>query len=310
MTCWMTLRINTGGTVLSSQSKAVLIFVILVLIWGSAFILIKRGNVALSPLQVGALRVLAASIVLGPFAFGKFGQIEKKEWVFVILSGLVGSLIPALLFAIGMKNGVSSSTAGILSALTPAFTVLLGFVMFKDRITFIQIVGLFLGFLAALSLLWTRSNSGFEFNIYGWLIVFATFCYALNLVLVKFKLKETKPILITSISLIFTIPFTIGILVYTISDFSIFYEKPVIISTAYSVLLGVLATGIALQLFNELIKISTPMFSSSITYAIPVMAIIWALIDGETISLSTYALAVLIILSIYLIRYDHSKRIK
>lgn len=293
---------------MSKQTKSVLIFVVLVLIWGSAFILIKRGNVSLSPLQVGALRVLAASVVLGPFAWGKFKELKKDEWLYVLMSGIVGSLIPALLFAIGMKNGVSSSTAGVLSALTPAFTVLLGFILFKDKITKRQVLGLILGFFGALSLLLSRSLDGFKFNIYGWLIVFATFCYALNLILVKFKLKETKPIHITSISLVFTMPFTVGILLFTIPELDTFFTEPVLISLGYSVLLGILATGLALHLFNELIKISTPMFSSSITYAIPVMAIIWALIDGETIDATTYTLTSLIILSIYLIKHDKSKQ--
>ena len=292
---------------MSRQTKSILLFIVLVLIWGSAFILIKQGLKALTPLQVGSLRVLAASIVLSPFAIGQFKKIKKSEWFYILTSGIVGSLLPAILFAVGMENGISSSTAGVLSALTPAFTVILGIVFFKSRVSWLQVVGLILGFGGALSLLIIRSKSGIDFNNYGWLIVLATFFYALNLILVKFKLKETKPILISSISLIFTIPFTLGTLFFTTDFETITFSNQVYKAIGFSALLGVLATGIALQLFNQLIKISTPIFSSSITYAIPIMAILWALVVGETVDTSTYFLTTIIILSIYLIRKDESR---
>ena len=273
---------------MSQQLKSLLIFIVLVLIWGSAFILIKRGLEAYDAYQVACIRVISATVALAPFAIGKFRRVLKREWLYIILSGIIGSLIPAILFSYGMQNGIASSTAGVLSALTPAFTLIISWVAFKQKFSLAQILGLALGFVGAVSLLISKSGNGIAFNNYGWFIVLATFLYALNLTLVKYRLKETNPILITSFSLIFTLPLTVGYLFS--SDFITRFhtETFAVPSLAYTILLGVLATGVALQLFNVLVKVSSPVFSSSITYAIPVVSILWAVVDGETVNLPTY----------------------
>lgn len=292
---------------MSQQIKSLLIFVVLVLIWGSSFILMKRGLEGFDGYQVACIRVISATIVLAPFAYGKMSKVLKKEWVYIALTGFIGSLGPAILFAYGMQNGVPSSTAGVLSALTPVFTFLLSVFVFKQRFGLFQILGLGLGFLGAISLLITKSDDGLAFNNYGWLIVFATFLYALSLTLVKFKLKETNSMLISSFSLIGTLPVTVTYLFS--SDFLVRLEtNPAAINAlGYTILLGVLATGVALQLFNVLIKVSSPIFTSSVTYAIPLMSIVWALVDRETVSNYTYLATLIIIFSIYLIRKDGNK---
>jgi len=287
---------------MSQNIKSWLIFIVLVLIWGSAFILTKRGLESFTAYQVACVRVLAATSVLAPFVIGKLRNVKRRAWLYIVISGFVGSFLPAFLFAFGMQNGISSSSAGVLSALTPAFTLIISIVVFKQRFGLWQMIGLALGFMGAISLLVTKSDAEFHFNNYGWFIVLATFMYALNLTLVKFRLKETDSMLISSFSLISTIPVTVGYLLY--SDFydRLTEQDSGFMSLGYTVLLGVLATGIALQLFNVLVKTSSPIFTSSVTYAIPVMSIFWALIDDETISQFTYYATLVIILSIYLIR--------
>lgn len=287
---------------MSQNLKSWLIFIVLVLIWGSAFILTKRGLVSFNAYQVASIRVLAATTVLAPFAIGKLRNVKKREWLYIVISGFVGSFTPALLFAYGMENGISSSSAGVLSALTPAFTLVLSIILFKQRFGLFQFIGLALGFIGAISLLINKSGAEFQFNNYGWFIVLATFMYALNLTLVKFRLKETDSMLISSFSLISTLPVTVGYLLY--SDFVNRMEvlEFAYTSLGYTVLLGVLATGIALQLFNMMVKSSSPIFTSSVTYAIPVMSIFWALLDGESVSMNVYLATTVIMLSIYLIR--------
>ena len=291
---------------LKQQTKAVIIFIVLVLIWGSAFILIDKSLRGLTSLQVGTLRVIAATFILGPFGLKELASLQKQQWFFVATSGFVGSLLPAILFAVGMSNGINPSTAGVLSALTPGFTAILGMILFNQRLKAIQWVGLTIGFIGAIFLLLSQSKEGFEFNHFGWLIILATFCYALNLVLVQMKLKEVKPIVISSISLISTLPFTSGIFIWSLFQEQNYSQPEFLSSIGYAILLGILATGIALQLFNQLLKISSHIFSSSVTYAIPIMAILWSLIDGKIIPYKTYLICGIIILAIYLIRKSKS----
>lgn len=287
---------------MSQQLKSILIFTALVLIWGSAFILIKYSSIAFNSYQVASLRVLAATLAMAPFVVGKLDQVRASEWKYIAISGVVGSFVPAFLFAYAMQNGIDSSTAGVLSAVTPAFTLIIGLVAFQQRTTWLQVIGLALGFGGAIVLMLNKSGQGFEFNNFGWLILLATFCYALNLTLVKYKLVATDPILITSFSLLLTLPITLGFLfssdflgVLQTHDYG--YQ-----SLFFAILLGVSATGIALHLFNVLIKISNPVFASSVTYVIPLVAILWAIVDGEHVAWLTIVSAFVVIFSVYLIR--------
>jgi len=291
---------------MSEKRLSIILFLTLVLIWGSAFILIKRGLVAFDSLQVASIRMISALIVLLPFAIHKIKQIKKREWPFIALSGLCGSLIPAILFGAGMNHNITSSTAGILSALTPSFTFLISVTFFKLKFNIKQPIGLIIGFLGACLLLVSKSNDGFVFNSYGWLIVIATSMYAINLTLVKYKLKEADPLSISAFSLIFTLPVTLWILFS--SDFiSVLEQHPKAYSSlGYSFLLGASATGIALHLFNKLLKIANPVFISSVTYAIPLVALFWGFLDGEQISLMMISACSIIIFSIYLIRQNGS----
>ena len=293
---------------MSEKRLSIILFLALVIIWGSAFILIKRSLVAFDSLQVASIRMISALIVLFPFAIKKIRQVKKKEWPFIAISGLVGSLIPAILFAEGMNHSITSGTAGILSALTPSFTFIISVTFFGLKFNIKQPIGLVIGFLGAFLLLISKSEVGFQFNSYGWLIVLATSLYAINLTLVKYKLKEADPLSISAFSLIFTLPVTIWILLT--SDFiTVLKEHPEAYSSlGYSFLLGASATGIALHLFNKLLKIANPVFISSVTYAIPLVALFWGFLDGEEISWTMLFACLIIIFSIYLIRQNgHSK---
>ncbi|MEM9856720.1 MAG: DMT family transporter [Bacteroidota bacterium] len=277
------------------------LLLVLALIWGSSFILIKKGLLIYSALEVGAIRIVAAYLFLVPLAIRSFRNVERKHWPFLFSVGMFGSFLPAFLFAIAQTQ-IQSSLAGILNALTPLFTMLLGLLLFSQRVTLKVTLGLILGFLGSVVLMFSGNSTSIEFNAYALLVVLATIFYATNLNLIKYKLPDVSSKAITSLSLFLVGPVALIHLLFNTD----FIQTTSDVEGAYSALgalslLGVLGTAIALILFNELVKITSPIFTSSVTYIIPIVAVIWGLVDGESLFLSHYLGMLLIIFGVYIV---------
>lgn len=265
------------------RSAALILLVTLSLIWGTSFILIKQGLKIFSPDEVGAIRVAAASLCLMPIALFQLRGLQAKQYLRLLASGLLGIFIPAFLFAIAQTR-IESSVAGILNTLTPIFTLVIGAIVFQQRFRMISIIGIFVGFMGTAILILTRSGTDLSggFNPYALLIVVACVCYASNLNLIKYTIPELKAITITSVSVFLIGPIALIYLFF----FTHFSEKVIagngsFQALAFVVLLGLMGTAIATILFNRLLKISTPLFTSSVTYLIPIVAVVWGLIDHE-----------------------------
>lgn len=253
------------------------------LIWGSSFILIKKGLIAFDAGQVGSLRIIAAAVFLLPFAIQRMKRAKRKHFVVLLTLGFTGSLIPAFLFAMAQTR-IDSAIAGALNAITPFWVIMLGALFFYQKINLRIAIGLFVGF-AGTTLLVIAGKEGLgNVNLYGLFVIAATVCYGLNLNLIKFKLSELDAITITSVSLVMTGPIAILYLLVSTDFMSIIGTgDQVMTSFGAVVLLGVLGTAVALVLFNKLVLIKSPVFASSVTYLIPVVAVAWGIIDGEKI---------------------------
>ncbi|MCH7512449.1 MAG: DMT family transporter [Bacteroidetes bacterium] len=253
------------------------------LIWGSSFILIKKGLIAFDAGQVGSLRIIAAAVFLLPFAIQRMKRAKRKHFVVLLTLGFTGSLIPAFLFAMAQTR-IDSAIAGALNAITPFWVIMLGALFFYQKINLRIAIGLFVGF-AGTTLLVIAGKEGLgNVNLYGLFVIAATVCYGLNLNLIKFKLSELDAITITSVSLVMTGPIAILYLLASTDFMSIIGTgDQVMTSFGAVVLLGVLGTAVALVLFNKLVLIKSPVFASSVTYLIPIVAVAWGIIDGEKI---------------------------
>ncbi|MEM7109118.1 MAG: DMT family transporter [Bacteroidota bacterium] len=277
------------------------LLLLLALIWGSSFILIKKGLLIYSALEVGAIRIVAAYLFLIPMALQSIKKTEKKHWRFLFTVGLFGSFLPAFLFAIAQTQ-IQSSLAGILNALTPLFTMLLGLVLFSQRFTIKLALGLLLGFLGSVVLVFVGERDEIVFNVYALLVVLATLFYAANLNLIKFKLRDASSKAITSLSLFLVGPIALIHLLFN-TDFiaTTLSVKGAYLALGALSILGILGTAIALLLFNQLVKITSPIFTSSVTYIIPIVAVAWGLADGERLFLGHYAGMGLIIVGVYMV---------
>ena len=276
------------------------IFCILSIVWGSSFILMKEGLTVLSAYQVASLRMLFSGLVLLPFAFSAFKKIPKEKMGIVFLSGFLGNFIPAYLFCIAETN-IDSSLAGILNSLTPLFTIVVGLSFFKTTINKQKMIGVVIGFIGLCLLFAAGKNISFQNLSFASLVLVATFFYGLNVNVVGKFLKNIRSIDIVSVAFAFLIIPSVFIL-YLTGYFSMpFNNLGFQQASLAGIVLGVVGTSIASILFYMLIKRSTIIFASMVTYGIPVIAVAWGLYYGESISILQIGSLFIILAGVYIV---------
>jgi drug/metabolite transporter (DMT)-like permease len=277
-----------------------LVFILLSIVWGSSFILIKEGLRAFTPYQVASLRMFFAGLVLLPFAIKAFRKIPKDKMGLVIISGLVGNFIPAYLFCIA-ETKIDSALAGILNSLTPLFTILVGIVVYKAQTSAVKILGILIGFIGLTFLMLTGKELHLDHLSYASLVLIATLLYGINVHTVGRYLKEISSIQIASVAFSFLILPSATVLYFT-GYFKMDFTNPLVVhSTLTSAVLGMVGTSMASILFYYLVKKAGVLFGSLVTYGIPVVAVAWGLIYGESLApLQLLCLAV-ILLGVYIV---------
>ena len=276
------------------------LFIILSLIWGSAFILMKRTSDDLTGWQIGAIRITAAGLVFLPFAVFHIRKVPLKKLHLIILSGMLGNLFPAFLFAIAIEKKVDSSLAGILNSLTPLFVIVIGILFFKMKVEGKKIAGVLVGFIGLLIL--SLSQETLTIGDFGFtlLILLATLMYGINVNIVGNYLKDVNPIHIATISMtLIAIPSSIMLWQHGVLSL-IRSNEDALYSTGIVALLGITGTAIATALFYILIQRAGSLFASLVTYAIPIVAIFWGLVYGENITAIQFGCLALILSGVYL----------
>lgn len=276
-----------------------MILVVLALIWGSSFILMKKALIHLTPFQVGALRMIFTGLTLIPLGYKGLSRVSKKQWFYIFITALVGTFIPVFLFAFAVMN-IDSSIVSILNSLTPLNTLWVGAAFFGFSFLRKQILGVLIGLSGALMLILKGAQLNPDQNyIFALLIVVASVGYAFNINILKKHLDELSALTITTGNfVILMIPAVIVLLFTDFFRFDFIVEAKT--SLLYLVLLAVFGTAMAKTLFNKLVKISSPIFSSSVTYLIPIVAIFWGVIDGERIYFDQFLAGGLVLLGVYL----------
>jgi drug/metabolite transporter (DMT)-like permease len=277
------------------------LLIVLTVIWGSSFILIKRGLEVFDAGEVGALRMFSASIVLAPLALKHFKSFTRRQFFYLFIVGFVGSFLPAFLFA-KAETGLDSSMAGVLNALVPMFVVIIGAIVFNQRINKRSVVGLIIGFAGTILLLFAGTEGDWsKLNLFGLYILLATVFYGGNVNLIKYKLQGIKAIPLTSMAFTLILPIS-TIYLFIFSDFTdkITGSSDVWLTLSYVVILGVVGTAMAMVLFNKLIQLVSPVFASSVTYLIPIVAVAWGLLDNEVLLTQHYIGMVVILLGVYI----------
>ena len=273
--------------------------IILALVWGSSFILIKRGLVGLNPFQLGSLRMVFAALFLLIIGFNSIKHIQLRHWKYIALTAIMGTFIPVFLFSVAQTQ-ISSSVSAILNSLTPLNTLVLGIILFKIDFQRRQIFGVFIGLAGSALLIMNGALNNPDQNYYyAILLVIASICYALNVNIIKTYLSDLNPLSITAGNFVVILFPALAVLYF--SDFFTAVQTEATQNVlVYILILGVVGTALANILFFKLIKISSPVFASSVTYLIPVVAFLWGMVDHETLTFVQLIGASIILLGVYL----------
>lgn len=256
---------------------------ILALIWGSSFILMKEGLYVFNQWQVAALRIAIAGLVLLPFIRFKSLNISKRDWPMLFISGLLGNFIPAFLFT-AAQTQISSSLSGALNSLTPLFVLLVGLLFMGVKFNRYKLYGVILGLIGALMLLFSHGLNTAESDLqYSFLVVLASLCYGTNVNIIKYKLGHYAPFLVAAVPLAMMAVLALAVLFISGIEFSA--NQAIYRATGAIALLAVFGTSLSLILFNRLIQRTNAVFASSVTYLIPIVALGWGWIDGESIGI-------------------------
>lgn len=272
---------------------------LLSLIWGSSFILIKKGLVGLTAFQLGSLRIIFAALFLLVIGFRSLVKIPHHQWKYIALTSLFGTFIPAYLFAIAQTQ-IDSSISSILNSLTPLNTLLIGVLFFRLDFRRNQIFGVLIGLVGSALLIWNGAVHHPNQNYYyAFLVLIASICYATNVNLIKKYLSDLPPLSITTGNFLVLLFPALAVL-YSTDFFVMTYGVEVQESVLYILILGVLGTGIANIIFFKLIQISSPVFATSVTYLIPVVAFFWGMLDQELLTPVQLFGAFIVLVGVYL----------
>jgi drug/metabolite transporter (DMT)-like permease len=272
-----------------------LVLAILSLIWGTSYILMKKGLESFSAFQVGSLRIFITTIALLPVSLGNLRKLNKDNLPSILIIGFFGSGIPAFLFPLAQTK-IDSSLASMLNSLSPVFTLIIGLIFYYQHVIRSQIAGVFLGLIGAIGLLYSGSLT---FNYYGLFVVSATILSGISTNEVS-KVKDLNGLQITSLAFFIMSP--IAVILFLSTDLqSAVQTEHWLRNLGYITLLSVFGSALALAIFYPLVRDTSPVFASMVTYFIPVVATFWGLIDGEHLTSLMFLSLVLIFSGVYLI---------
>jgi drug/metabolite transporter (DMT)-like permease len=295
------------------EKLAWILFIFLSLTWGSSFILMKKSmfpsggtEAVLGPIQVGSLRILIAALVLLPLAIHHIRKLTRKNFGFILITGVLGNFFPALLFTLAQTR-IDSSMAGILNMGTSFFVIIIGIIIYKSIPSRRQIIGLLLGTAGVIMLL--KENLDFSMGDlnYALLILLATLFYATSLTTIKFKLTDVPAAAITSISFLIILLPALAISICYDSFDPIINHPEGLKGFGFILILAVVGTAVAVLLFTKLIEISNPIFASAVAYMLPVVAIFIGLLDGEDFGIWNYLFVPAILIGVYLMNRRDSE---
>jgi drug/metabolite transporter (DMT)-like permease len=278
--------------------------------WGSSFLFMKKGLEVFMPFQVAASRISITFLALLPLTIIYLRKVPKHLLKYIAFSGFLGSGFPAFFFATALTK-LDSSVGGVLNTLTPVWAITIGIIIFKDRPSFQQIVGIVIGFFGACAIILFNSKKIDFSNLeYASLTIVATFCYGLNINLLKKYLNGVNPLHIAAISFLFIGPFAILYLLNTPFIDQIVQHPKGWQSLGYLTLLGVFGTALASIVFYYLIQKTSTLFAATTTYFIPLVAVLWGILAGEKVGIYHFIGLALILFGVFLVNFKWNKIIK
>lgn len=279
------------------------VLIALSLVWGTSYILIKKCLVVFTPIEVAVLRLSISALAFLPLFLRHLKRIRRRQLGLLFAVGVTGTGLPSFLFPLAQTQ-VNSSVAGMLNSLTPLFTLLLGVAFFGFRSGPARFLGIGLGLIGAILLAYFQPGNGDTSNVwYAGFIVLATVCYATSTNLVGRYLRDMPTLTITSVSF-FLVGAPMWIYLFGFSEVAdrLATTPGAWTALGYVVILALFATVLASIIFYRLIQWTNPVFSSTVSYLVPVVALLWGVVDAEVINSWQLVALILILSGVYLSR--------
>ncbi len=281
----------------------------LAIAWGSSFLIMKRGLRSFDYQQIGALRIAFAWFLASLIALRQFRHMKKRDVWPLLLVGIFGNGIPYFLFPLAITR-LDSGLVGVFNSMVPLFTMITGALLFALPVTRKQAIGVFIGLAGAVILL-QPDTSGDQNMFYAGYAIAASLCYALSVNIIARYLSHLKSIAITSLSLLYVGPLCIVYLFASTNFVGIMQTDPIAwTNLGLIAVLGMVNSALAIIAFNVLIKEASPLFASSVTYLIPLVALAWGVADGENIGWIHVIGMMIILLGVYLVNRKRKWRKK
>jgi drug/metabolite transporter (DMT)-like permease len=275
---------------------------LLSIIWGTSYILMKKGLRSFSPYQLGSLRILISFLCLLPVALRSLSKFNRKNILSILIIGLFGSGFPAILYPLA-ETRIDSSLTGMLNSLSSAFTLVIGIAFYKRIAIRSQIAGVFLGFAGAAGLLYSGSLT---FNYFGLFVVLATLMNGFTNNEVS-KVKGLNGLEITSLSFFVMSPFALALLLGT-DIHAVFLTPHWLLNFGYIAILSVVGSAFANAIYYFLVRDTSPMVASVVAYFIPIVATLWGLSDNEHLAPGMLLSVLLILAGVYLINRNLARK--
>lgn len=281
------------------------LLLVLALIWGSSFILMKRGlfhegEPVLTPFQLASARLAIAWLTLSPLLLRHATEL-RIHWRALLGSGLLGNGLPAFLFATAQTR-VSSSLSGMLNSLTPLFALLIGVSLFGQRLRLVHLAGVLLGLAGAVGLIALGSDDGLPaWSTHALLPVVATVCYGASANIVKHRLYMLPAAATSALALTFVGPVALVLVFASGLPRTLAAHPHGWSALGHVALLATLSSALALVLWNVLLKRTSALWASSVTYLMPVVAIGWGVLDGERLGPMQVGMVAVILAGVYLV---------
>ena len=288
------------------ELKSFIILLILSVVWGSSFILIKKALIAFDPIDLACMRISISALAFTPFILLQYKKVPWKDWKLFLAVGLTGSGIPSFMYFIAQTN-INSTVSGLLNSLTPIWTLIIGIMVFKNKLDASKSIGVLIGFLGAALLMIFGKSEGENTNLwFGLFVVFGTLCYGMSGNLVKHYFQKLDSIIISATSFFLIGPPAIGYLLYKGTFTNITWTPEHTYSFGAILILSLIGTVLATIIFYKLIQDTTAVFGSSVAYIMPLVAMGWGLLDGEPIGLVVILSMTLILVGVYLIKKQNA----
>jgi drug/metabolite transporter (DMT)-like permease len=285
-----------------------LVLFVLALVWGSSFLMQKRGLESFTSIEAALIRISSAFLTMLPFVFFTYKKVRRSDWKVLIVISIIGCVIPIFLYAEGQTR-VDSFIAGILNTLVPVFTLVVGILFYRIVTNKWNILGLIAAFLSAVMLVFETSEGVVDFDIkYSLYLILASFCYAVNTNILKKAMERMDPVVLVVYPLMIVGPLSvIGLLFFTDAAEHYSTSSSGMESLIALLFMGVLVSALAPIWFNKLIHATSALFGTSVTYVMPIIALMLGVWDGEEFRLIYLLWIALILTGIFMVSIKTGK---